>query len=339
MSSWWEPEARCGSRAPLPTIWGMRRQRHDPFLKRLYRAGTRDALTLFFPELAARIEWDQWQWIDKEVLFRGKRRQAIITDLVGETRDVEGRYLKVLVHPELQMRTDAEMDWRVFEYNAGLLLREGNPRARVLTVVFYHCPGAGGIQERQFALDFFEKSLHQITYWSVGLGELPAEEYAARENPRGWALAAWMRQQREGRVELRLRLVDKILRRVQDTAYQGLLLDTLQTYYKLSGRERRLEEQLLRTGPYAEVEAMAQTVLGRMEARARREGRQEGRQEGEELALQRALKLAILTRFPEAPARIADRVDQIGDRTALEGLIRQTILARDLTEIEALLAP
>ena len=58
-----------------------------------------------------------------------------IADLVGETRDVEGRYLKVLVHPELQMTTDVDMDWRVFEYNAGLLLREGQPEARVVTVV------------------------------------------------------------------------------------------------------------------------------------------------------------------------------------------------------------
>lgn len=32
------------------------RRRHDPFLKRLDRAGTRDALLLFFPKLAARID-------------------------------------------------------------------------------------------------------------------------------------------------------------------------------------------------------------------------------------------------------------------------------------------
>jgi hypothetical protein len=316
----------------------MRRQRHDPFLKRLYRAGTRDALTLFFPELAARIDWDHWQWIDKEVLFRGKRRQAVIADLVGETRDIEGRYLKVLVHPELQMTPDVDMDWRVFEYNAGLLLREGNPSARVVTVVFYHCPGGGGVLERQFSLDFFEKTLHQITYWSVGLGELAAEEYAARDNPMGWALASWMQQRREGRVELRLRLVDKVLRRVRDTAYQGLLLDTLPTYYRLSGRERRLEVQLLRTESYREVEEMAQTVLGRMEARARREGRQEGRQEGEELALQRAVKRAILTRFPAAPARLTDRVERFPEPARLEELLSRVILASTLEEIERLLA-
>src|SRR5205809_3253724 len=62
--------------------------------------------------------------LDKEVPILGRRRRAVIADLVGLTRDVEGRYLKVLVHPELQMRPDAEMDWRALQYNAGLLLRE-----------------------------------------------------------------------------------------------------------------------------------------------------------------------------------------------------------------------
>src|SRR5262249_29653474 len=154
-----------------PTIRSVRR-RHDPFLKRLYRAGIRDAFTLFFPDLAARIDWSKWQWIDKEVPILGWRRGTVVADLVGLTRDLDGRYLKVLVHPELQMRPDTEMDWRVFEYNTGLLLQEGHPRTRVITVVFYHCPGMGGIQERQFVLDFYEKPLHRITYWSVGLGEL-----------------------------------------------------------------------------------------------------------------------------------------------------------------------
>lgn len=121
------------------------RRRHDPFLKRLYRAGIRDALTLFFPELAARLDWEQWQWIDQEIPLLGRRRGGAVADLVGLTRDREGRYLQVLVHPELQMTSDAVMDWRVFEYNAGLLLREGEPGTRVLTFVFYHCPGTGGI--------------------------------------------------------------------------------------------------------------------------------------------------------------------------------------------------
>jgi hypothetical protein len=82
---------------------------------------------------------------------------SVVADLVGLTRDVEGRYLNVLVHPELQMRSDTEMDWRALQYNAGLLLREGNAGTRVLTIVFYHCPGGGGIRRHRVDLDFYEE--------------------------------------------------------------------------------------------------------------------------------------------------------------------------------------
>jgi hypothetical protein len=49
------------------------RRRHDPFLKLLYRAGARDTVTLFFPDVAARIDWRRLQWIEKEVPIRSKR--------------------------------------------------------------------------------------------------------------------------------------------------------------------------------------------------------------------------------------------------------------------------
>src|SRR5262249_38947494 len=130
------------------------RRRHDPFLKLLYRAGARDAVTLFFPSLAARIDWEQLEWIETEVPILGASPRSVIADLVGHTRDVEGRYLNVLVHPEIQMQTEAEIGRRMLEYNAGLTLRQGDADTRVLTFVFYHCRGAGGVQEQRHRLEF-----------------------------------------------------------------------------------------------------------------------------------------------------------------------------------------
>jgi hypothetical protein len=79
-------------------------RRHDPFLKLLYRAGARDAISLFFPELAAHIDWPALRWIDKEVAIPGARPRSVVADLVDLTRDVEGRQLEVLIHPEIQRR-------------------------------------------------------------------------------------------------------------------------------------------------------------------------------------------------------------------------------------------
>jgi hypothetical protein len=297
------------------------RRRHDPFLKLLYRAGARDAIALFFPNLADRIDWSQMQWIDKEVPIRGLRSRSVTADLVGSTRDVEGRYLKVLIHPELQMEPDAAMDWRVLQYNAGLLLQEADPGTRVLTFVFYHCAGVGGIQKRRSTLDFYEEQVHAVTYWSVGLGELDAATYAQSANPMAWALASWM-QQRQGRAASRLRLQEKILRLVPDDWYRGLLLDTVRTYFQLSQRERAEEERLLRSADRVEVREMLQTELGRMRHRERLE------------TLQHALLQVIQSRFPTAPESLATRVGRVRNQAHLDELIKQAAVANSLEEIE-----
>jgi hypothetical protein len=308
------------------------RRRHDPFLKLLYRAGARDAVTLFFPDLAARIEWESLQWIDKEVPIRGERPRAVVADLVGLTRDREGRYVKVLIHPEIQMLAEAEMGWRVLQYNAGLLLREADPRTRVLTLVFYHCGGVGGIREQTYGLDFYDHTVHQVLYWSVGLGDLEAETYVESDNPMAWALAAWMRQRPPGRVELRLRLVEKLLRFVRDESYRRLLLDTVRSYFKLSRAEQAEEQRLLRSR-YGEVNEMLHTELGRLEERARREGRREG----EAQARQQALLDILEVRFGPVPEPVANRIQQVQDLTVLQELTRRAAGASRLEEVESLL--
>jgi hypothetical protein len=219
--------------------------------------------------------------------------------------------------------------WRVTQYNSGLLLREAHPDMRVLTIVFYHCAGTGGIREDEHRLDFYDRTVHQVGYWSVGIGDLEAEAYAATDNPMGWALASWMRQKRAGRVELRLGLMEKILRFVRSVDYRELLLDTLQTYYRLSRSETKLQQQLLRSGRYGEVGEMAQSVFERLESRARREGAA--------AALRSAALRVIRSRFPEAPESLAGRVERLTNPSALEELVGRAASADRLEEIEPLL--
>lgn len=311
------------------------RRPHDAFLKLLYRAGARDAVSLFFPELARHIDWESLRWIEKEIVIPSPTPRSLVADLVGQTRDREGRYVEVLVHPEIQMRPDAEMDWRVFEYNTGLMLQQGDPGVRVLTFVFYHCRGTGGIRKRQFDLDFHGESIHQIGYWSVGIGDLNASEYAENDNPMAWALAAWMRQRRTGRAELRLRLLDKVLRFVQDGMYRKLLLDALRSYLSLSPAEQAEEQRLLNTGAYGEIREMLQTEIGRLEDAAERRGVDRGRRE----ALQRIVHRIIAERYADTPKEILARMDRVQSTPVLEDLILRLSAGASLEEVERFLPP
>jgi hypothetical protein len=319
-----------------PELSGIRR-RHDSFLKLLYRAGARDVITLFFPDLAIHIDWERLQWIEKEVPILGERPRSIVADLVGLTQDVEGRYLNVLIHPEIQMQAEPDIGWRMLQYNAGLLLQQAHPDTRVLSFVFYHGAGAGAIREQIHGLEFYGHTIHQVKFWTVALGDLDAAEYAESENPIAWAPASWMRQPQSARVELRLQLLAKIVRFVRDEAYRRLLLDAVRTYFTLNRAEQTVEEQMLLSGPYREVREMLHTELSKLERAAERRGRAEGKAEGERVALQGALIEFVQSRFPGAPESIAARIRAIHDRTILKDLIRRAAVADTLEELEPLL--
>src|SRR5205807_2306882 len=93
-----------------------------------------------------------------------------------------------------------------------------------------------------------------VGYWVVGLGELEAEPYVTVDNPMGWALASWMRHPRQGQAEQRLRLQEQILRfETEDEYYRRMLLDAVQTYYRLGPAEQAEERRLLQTERYREV--------------------------------------------------------------------------------------
>jgi hypothetical protein len=265
---------------------------------------------------------------------------------VGRTRDVEGRYVDVLIHPEIQMQAPADMGWRAMQYGAGLLLQQGNPNTRVLTFVFYHCGGVGGVRKERHTLEFYGDTVLEAGYWIVGLGDLDAEAYAESDNPAAWALAAWMRQRRPGRVQLRLQLVEKILRLVRDESYRRLLLDAVRTYFTLSKAEQTEERDLLESMAYGEAKEMLQTELGRLEERARREGRREGQRESEERArqelrevLQRTLTAVVESRFGTVPESLAAQIRQVEEPSRLEDLIRHAAVAASVQEIERLIVP
>ncbi|MDQ2733143.1 MAG: hypothetical protein M3Y56_15935 [Armatimonadota bacterium] len=304
-------------------------RRHDPFLKRLYTYGTKHAAPLFFPELSSHVRWEKLKWVDKEIPILGLKPRSVVADLVGQTQDTEGRHLSLFIHPEIQMQKDFQMGWRALQYNAGLTLRQADPDARVLTMVFYHCKGVGGIQEQSFNLDYYGRSVLGVGYWSVGLGDLDAEEYIDKDNPMAWALASWMRQQPHGRAETRLKLQQKILTQVPDETYRGLLLDTVSTYYKLNKSEQEEERELLQSSDFGEVKRQMLTEFEKIERRAERKGIQKGEQKG----IQDALLTLLHSRFPAVPDSVESGIRKIHDQQQLQTLIQRAATAHDLGEV------
>ena len=119
---------------------------HDQLFKGILRHFFREFLELFFPDFAARLNFDAVEFKEAE-LFKGfpdgVSRQP---DVVARVRTREGDPEIVIVHVEAQARTETGFGRRMFEYFALLWLQFEAP---VFPIVLYVKGGAArGNQHR-----------------------------------------------------------------------------------------------------------------------------------------------------------------------------------------------
>jgi hypothetical protein len=108
------------------------------------RAFFREFLELFFPEVAARLDFARVVFLDKEVFTdvpEGSRREL---DLVAQVYTQEGTPELILLHIEVQAQREREFPYRMFEYYALLRLRYKVP---VFPVAVYLVAGIDGLSD------------------------------------------------------------------------------------------------------------------------------------------------------------------------------------------------
>src|SRR4051794_35121014 len=119
---------------------------HDQIFKELLRTFFREFMELFFPSVAARLDFDRVTFLDKETftdLPQGKQREA---DVVAQVYTLDGQPEIILTHIEVEARRRSELPERMHEYYKMLGLRH---RVPIYPIVIYLAPGAGGLTAEQ----------------------------------------------------------------------------------------------------------------------------------------------------------------------------------------------
>ena len=254
---------------------------HDRLLKEVLRGQLQAFLELFFPDVAARLDFGSVRFLDKEVFTDFPEGSVREVDVVVELATNEGGQDIILVHIEVQARPETDFAARMFEYYALLRLRH---RVPVFPVVLY-LRGGQGLSEEEYTETLFGREQIRFRYASVGLAKLEAEEYL-ENGPLGAALAALMsRAQVPDRVELRAAMLRRIIRSGLDDAQKFLLVNVVETYFELDEEETERFRQFLTAKGYREVEEMEVTWADKMMEKGREKGREEGREEGREQGL------------------------------------------------------
>src|SRR5919204_1493085 len=292
---------------------------HDQRLKVLLKEFFKQFFGCFSPAWAARFDFGDVTWLDKEVFLappQGERRHLDLVARVGlrpGTPPPQAGFaqLLALVHVEVESRESVQpFRPRMFEYYVQLRRHTGLP---VLPIGLFLRVGLDGIGWDAYEEHFWGQRLLRFEYAYVGLPALDGEPYATGENLLGIALSALMRVPPERRAELYAEGLKRINRSGENDYRRYLLAECLEAYADLDEAQKERLQALLTTEQYQDVRPLMITTYER--------GKLEGRRE--------AALLQLEAKFGPLPPEVKQRVEALSPEQ-----LRQ--LALDLVKSQSL---
>ncbi|HVC92134.1 MAG TPA: DUF4351 domain-containing protein [Pirellulales bacterium] len=297
---------------------------HDPRFKRLLQEFFAEFFWLFFPTWAARFDFGQIEWLDKEILSDALQGESRFVDVVAKLPTLQavpgpdGRSAQswlALVHVEVEAADKvAPLRRRMFEYYEPLRRRYDLP---VLPIGLYLRVGLDGIGWDAYEEYFWEHQLVRFNYPYVGLPALDGEKYVRQDIWLGVALAALMRVSKERRIALAGEALERLVHCPENDYRKTLLCECVSAYLPLEDDAQREElAAFLRNHPDSGVQAMGMGLLDHVEQR----GEQRGELKGVEIGQRKLLGELLESRFgplsPAAQARLAswpaERLTELG---------------------------
>jgi len=265
------------------------------------------------------------RFIGKEVFAnvpKGEVRQA---DVVARLETRDGEPELVLVHVEVQTAPKSDFPRRMFEYYSLLRLHYGLP---VFPVALYLRQGPRSrIAEYREAL--FGQELLLFRYHSLALARLSAEEYVGA-SPLGAALSALMGRAETGdRARLRLSMIERVVGSKLDEALKYLLVNVIESFFKLSGKDAERYRRLVSRKEYRAVQDVELTWADKLIEKGRKKGQKAGVIEGKREMLLRLLA----TKFGELPQDMAAKAKRMS-AAQLDSVVDRLLTATTLDDLD-----
>ena len=314
----------------IPRLKGRRRSLHDQVFKDLLGTFLPDLLTLVAPEPAGRLDLSHWKFLDKEVFTdwpKGQRREL---DLLAEVPLAGHSDRTALVHVEIEARSGPQMGPRFAGYYMQIQLRHGRP---VLPILLCLQRGLPGVHFNSVVDAALGPEIGRFNFYSLALSRMRAEEYLAKEQPLAWALAALMRRGSLSRAEHKMACLRRIAGASLSDRQRLSLVNCVETYLQLAGRDAEELEALQAAEPNEEVQAMRMTWAEKLEAKGRDIGKQEGLTMGREQGFRQALLSMLGARFGPLSEDVKRRVEAIGSAERLNQIAEQILVAHSLKDM------
>ncbi|MBB6053596.1 hypothetical protein [Armatimonas rosea] len=299
----------------------------DQVFKELLKEFFPDFIELFYPQIAAQLDWSTLRFLDKETFTDFPRGEQHEADIVTEVKTHEGTPELILVHVEIESRRrPVSFPERMRDYYFLLRRRYSLP---ILPIVLYLSPGAGGLVVETVRESLFGLDILTFHYLAVGLPDLEAQDYEAKPNPLGAVLSAWMRSTETRKVVRWLRVLRRLVALPLNPAQQALAASVVELGLPLTKEEQmELQQQ---TDQEPEVSEMT-TIFERWGLeKGLEQGLEQGLVQGREQGVQEGLKAAVLRlatlRFGSLSEPIQQRILGMTSDTELNGVLERVLTA------------
>jgi len=231
-------------------------------------------LVAFFPDWAARFDFNSLEWLDKELMSDALAGESRYVDLIAKLGTLEpvpgpdGRAADswlALVHVEIEAADRvAPLRRRMFHYYEPLRRRHDLP---VLPIGLFLRVGLDGIGWDSYEEHFWGHQLVRFSYPYVGLPALDAEQYLRQNNWLGVALAALMQVPKERKIQLAGEALERLVHCPDDVYRRTLLCECFSAYLPTDEEQERQFEEMVRNHPDPGVQAMEIGLLDHVEHR------------------------------------------------------------------------
>jgi predicted transposase YdaD len=301
---------------------------HDRLFKELLTTFFIEFLELFFPKLAAEIDRDSIQFLDKEIftdLSSGERHEV---DLLVKVR-LRGREIFILVHVENQATWQANFPERMFEYFTLLHGKLGLP-IYPIAIFSYDRPVAPAAD--RYEIDVIDLPVLRFQFQAIQLNRLNWREFLKTPNPVASALMTKMSIAPEDRPRVKLECLRMVATLKLDPARSELIGAFMNSYLKLTAAETLVYNQELQAMAPKEKEIVMEVFNEWTEM-----GRIEGRAQGEAKARVNLLARQLRRRFGEVPPEISESIRNLTSEQAGD-FADAMIDFKSLDEVQAWLA-
>ncbi len=285
---------------------------HDQLFKELFRLFFREFLELFFPAVAAKIDFASVRFLEQEIFADFPGGEARRADTVVEVRTVSGDPEIVVFHVETEVWRRSSFRSRMFAYYHLLTDRLKKP---VYPIAVYLSRGTGGIVTETYERELFDLAVLTFRYKAVGLPDLNADDYLTGQNLVGVALSAMMKPGPNSvdSVTRKWKAIQTILRSRVSESGKILLTNLVQTYAVLTPTEAVQYENLVAITATKEERNM----ISYWEQLGLQKGLQQGVEQGMQQGQRSLLLRQLTTKYGELPQSVYEKIGTMSESELL----------------------